>query len=149
MLAVVTVRPRLCAEGPEAALQLRLDHIYAWEATADGNGFCLRLSEGDIQVIPTPSRVLGRISPVFPRFLRVFTVSTRRFQRATSRNPGTRNSRHRRSIRRKYRFSGRANSGCWERMADRRASGPYRARPKPFPAFSLLQKMASREVLDF
>ena len=49
MLAVVTVRPRLCAEGPEAALQLRLDHIYAWEATADGNGFCLRLSEGDIQ----------------------------------------------------------------------------------------------------
>ena len=49
MLAVLTVRPRLCAEGPEAALQLRLDHIYAWEATADGNGFCLRLSEGDIQ----------------------------------------------------------------------------------------------------
>ena len=37
----------------------------------------------DRQVIPTPSHVLGRISPIFPpvfsRFLRVFTVSTRRF----------------------------------------------------------------------
>jgi len=48
------------------------------------------------QVIPTPLHVLGRISPifspVFPRFLRVFTVSTRRFQRAQNRNPGPRNS---------------------------------------------------------
>jgi len=35
------------------------------------------------QVIPTPSHVLGRISPILspfsPRFLRVFTASTRRF----------------------------------------------------------------------
>ena len=31
--------------------------------------------------------------PVFSRFLRVFTASTRRFQRAPSRNPGPRNSR--------------------------------------------------------
>ena len=48
------------------------------------------------QVIPTPSHVLGRISPIFPpffpRFLRVFTVSTRRFQRAQNRNPGPRDS---------------------------------------------------------
>ena len=32
--------------------------------------------------------------PVFPRLLRVFTVSTRRFQRAPHRNPEPRNSRH-------------------------------------------------------
>ena len=48
------------------------------------------------QVIPTPLHVLGRISPIFspffPVFLRVFTVSTRRFQRAQNRNPGPRNS---------------------------------------------------------
>eukprot|EP01045_Picozoa_sp_COSAG04_P000640 COSAG04_NODE_16_length_40397_cov_59.653677_19_plen_233_part_00 len=48
------------------------------------------------QVIPTPLYVLGRISPrnfsVFSRFLRVFTVSPRRFQRAASRSPGPRNS---------------------------------------------------------
>ena len=48
------------------------------------------------QVIPTPLHVLGRISPIFPpffpRFLRVFTVSTRRFQRAQNRNPGPRDS---------------------------------------------------------
>ena len=35
---------------------------------------------------------LAHFCPVFPRFLRVFTVSTRRFQRAPSRNPGPRNS---------------------------------------------------------
>ena len=49
------------------------------------------------KVIPTPSHFLGRISPIFspffPVFLRVFTVSTRRFQQAPSRNPGPRNSR--------------------------------------------------------
>ena len=32
--------------------------------------------------------------PRFPRLLRVFTVSPTRFQRAPSRNPGPRNSRH-------------------------------------------------------
>eukprot|EP01045_Picozoa_sp_COSAG04_P014822 COSAG04_NODE_1131_length_8130_cov_99.963641_2_plen_231_part_00 len=36
---------------------------------------------------------LAHFSPVFSRFLRVFTVSPRRFQRAASRNPGPRNSR--------------------------------------------------------
>ena len=35
---------------------------------------------------------LAHFFPVFPRFLRVFTVSPRRFQRATSRNPGPRDS---------------------------------------------------------
>ena len=35
---------------------------------------------------------LAHFPPVFSRFLRVFTVSTRRFQRAPSRNPGPRNS---------------------------------------------------------
>ena len=49
-----------------------------------------------LQVIPTPLHVLGRISPIFPpvfsRFLRVVTVSPRRFQRAQNRNPGPRNS---------------------------------------------------------
>ena len=47
----------------------------------------------------------------------VFTASTRRFQRATSQNPGPRNSRHGRPNRMKNRFTGLANSGCWERMA--------------------------------
>ena len=36
---------------------------------------------------------LAHSFPVFPRFLRVFTGSTRRFQRAPSRTPGPRNSR--------------------------------------------------------
>ena len=35
---------------------------------------------------------LAHFFPVFSRFLRVFTVSTRRFQRAQNRNPGPRNS---------------------------------------------------------
>ena len=35
---------------------------------------------------------LAHFPPVFPRFLRVFTVSARRFQRAASRNPGPRGS---------------------------------------------------------
>ena len=45
-----------------------------------------------LQVIPTPSHVLDRISPicfpVSPRVLRVFAVSPRRFQLSPSRNPG-------------------------------------------------------------
>ena len=35
---------------------------------------------------------LAHFPPVFPRFLRVFPVSPRRFQRAQNRNPGPRNS---------------------------------------------------------
>ena len=56
------------------------------------------LSSKWLQVIPPlPSLFtllrpyLAHFPPVFPRFLRVFTVSTRRFQRAPSRNPGPRN----------------------------------------------------------
>ena len=51
---------------------------------------------GAPQVIPTPSHVLDRISPIFSPcflvFLRVFTASTRRFQRAPSRSPWPRDS---------------------------------------------------------
>ena len=46
------------------------------------------------QVIPTPSHFrpyLAQFSPVFSQFLRVVTISPRRFQRAPSRNPGPRN----------------------------------------------------------
>ena len=44
------------------------------------------------QLIPPVLSLFTRISPIFPpSFLRVFTVSTRRFQRAPSRNPGPRN----------------------------------------------------------
>jgi len=43
----------------------------------------------------TPFRpYLARCPPVVSCFLRVFTVSTRRLQRAASQNPGPRNSRH-------------------------------------------------------
>ena len=54
------------------------------------------LEEALRQVIPTPSHFSGPVSPIFPpvspRLLRVFTVSTTRFQRAPSRNPGPRHS---------------------------------------------------------
>ena len=66
---------------------------------------------------------LAHFLPVFSRCLRVFTASPRRFQRAPSRSPGPRNSRHRCPNSRKHRFSGRANSGCSERMGGSRSSG--------------------------
>ena len=47
------------------------------------------------QVIPTFTcfrPFLAHFSPFFPRFLRVFTASARRFQRAASRSPGPRDS---------------------------------------------------------
>lgn len=47
--STVTVQPSLSSAGPSAAvLKLRLDQLYAWESTADGRGFCFRLSEGDV-----------------------------------------------------------------------------------------------------
>ena len=52
----------------------------------------LRALEGDPDSF-TPFRpYLAHFFPVSPRFLRVFTVSTRRFQRAPSRSPGPRDS---------------------------------------------------------
>ena len=43
-------------------------------------------------VVPARSPHLAHSIPVFPPFLRVFTVSPRRPQRAASRNPGPRDS---------------------------------------------------------
>ncbi len=83
----------------DSLLQLRMRLQPAMEAArqlprADAQA-ALRSGAG-VQVIPTESHLLDRISPIFspffPRFLRVFTVSPRRFQRAASRNPGPRNS---------------------------------------------------------
>ena len=54
------------------------------------------LSAFDLAKVPGPSSFallrpyLAHFLPVFSRFLRVFTVSTRRFQRAPSRSPGPR-----------------------------------------------------------
>ena len=78
----------------KAARETRIDELLI--DTQDFNYLIHRLlTKG--KVIPTPSYLLDRISPifVFSRFLRVFTVSTRRFQRAASRNPAPRNSWHR------------------------------------------------------
>eukprot|EP01045_Picozoa_sp_COSAG04_P001566 COSAG04_NODE_53_length_30631_cov_16.782261_19_plen_148_part_00 len=61
---------------------------------------------------------LAHSFPVFPRFLRVFTASSRRFQRAASRNPGPRNSRRRGS---EHRFAAVGLT-------------PAIALPTPFPA---------------
>ena len=67
--------------------------LYTFASSAN----LLRFWEASVvQVIPTPLHVLDRISPivspVFSRFLCVFTVSPRRFQRAQNRNPGPSNS---------------------------------------------------------
>ena len=53
-------------------------------------GWCARLP-GDPDSFARFRPYLAHFSPVFSRFLRVFTVSPRRFQRAPSRNPGPRN----------------------------------------------------------
>ena len=51
-----------------------------------------RLLPGDPDSFTRFRPYLAHFPPVFSRFLRVFTVSTRRFQRAQNRNPGPRNS---------------------------------------------------------
>jgi len=65
-------------------------------ATAPRSGCPYQMLAPPLAGDPDSSRLLDRISPipppVFSRFLRVFTVSPRRFQRAASRNPGPRNS---------------------------------------------------------
>ena len=67
---------------------------------------------------------LAHFLPVFPRFLRVFTVSPRRNElQAGIQGQGT--------VARapKHRFSGLANSGCWERMAGKRGTPRWSSRP--------------------
>jgi len=55
---------------------------------SDGRVF----GQGDPDAFTRFRPYLAHFFPVFPRFLRVFTVSTRRFQRAQNRNPGPRDS---------------------------------------------------------
>ena len=68
------------------------------------------------QVIPTPSHVLDRISPIFPPFFPVFcAVSPSR--RGGSNEPQA-GAQGQETVARapKHRFAGPANSGCSERM---------------------------------
>ena len=62
---------------------------------ATGDGICDTVWQQVIPPVPSFFTLLrpylAHFFPVFSRFLRVFTVSTRRFQRAPSRNPGPRN----------------------------------------------------------
>ena len=68
------------------------------------------------QVIPNPSRVLGRISPIFPPFFPVFCAFSPS-RRGGSNEPKTGTQGHETVSRApKQRFSGLANSGCSERM---------------------------------
>ena len=83
--AVSTERPGLPDRVQETTL-------VCMQESSGTEGLLAALSVRDGQVIPTPSHFLEHISPIFPPFsprvLRVFTVSTRRFQRAASRYPG-------------------------------------------------------------
>ena len=54
--------------------------------------FCSQLIPPVLSLFTRFRPYLGHFFPVFSRFLRVFTVSPRRFQRAQNRNPGPRNS---------------------------------------------------------
>ena len=104
-LEISALEEELAAE--EAALTARLppppaDEAAVGEGAGGGAGVGAEgEAAGGLQVIrPVLSLFtllrpyLAHFLPVFPRFLRVFTVSTRRFQQAPSRNPGPRNSRH-------------------------------------------------------
>eukprot|EP01045_Picozoa_sp_COSAG04_P033050 COSAG04_NODE_6690_length_1277_cov_0.829372_1_plen_289_part_00 len=69
-----------------------------------------------VKVIPTPPHFLDRISPIFPPFFPFFA----RFHRLaetvpTSHKPEPRAKKQPARVS-KHRFSGLANSGCWERM---------------------------------
>eukprot|EP01045_Picozoa_sp_COSAG04_P000015 COSAG04_NODE_1_length_58448_cov_23.476478_15_plen_287_part_00 len=75
------------------------------------------------QVIPTPSHVLGRISPIFSPFFPVFCAFSPS-RRGGSNEPKTGIQGHETVSRApKHRFSGPANSGCSERMAVHHAGG--------------------------
>ena len=68
------------------------------------------------QVIPTPLHVLGRISPIFSPFFPVFCAFSPS-RRGGSNEPKTGIQDQETASRApKHRFSGLANSGCWERM---------------------------------
>ena len=68
------------------------------------------------QVIPTPLHVLDRISPIFSPFFPVFCAFSPS-RRGGSNEPKTGTQGHETVSRApRHRFSGLANSGCWERM---------------------------------
>ena len=125
---------RVVIQACWAPLKLRCKHAKAAHSftaprsatAADSSAGGCQSDRRSPQVIPTPSHLLDHISPIsspfVSRFLRVFTASPRRFQRATSQNPGPRNSRHGCPNSRKHRFGGRANSGCSERMVEPRSA---------------------------
>ena len=66
--------------------------LLAQQQHGHNNGRQLRMP-GDPDSFTRCKPYLAHFYPVFSRFLRVFTVSPRRFQRAQNRNPGPRNSR--------------------------------------------------------
>ena len=70
-----------------------------------------------LQVIPTPSHFLGRISPIFPPFFPVFCAFSPS-RRGGSNEPQA-GAQGQETVARapKHRFAGLANSGCSERMA--------------------------------
>ena len=79
------------------------------------------------QVIPTPSHLLDRISPIFPPFFLVFCACSPS-RRGGSNEPKT-GIQGQETVSRapKHRFGGPANSGRWERMGglDPTARGPH------------------------
>ena len=77
--------------------------------------FCklIHCSESNRKVIPTPSHVLDRISPIFFPFSPFFA----RFHRLAQTVPTSRKPEPRAENSRKHRVSGLANSGCWQRRA--------------------------------
>ena len=90
-----------------------LDRANTSMVAAGGRGIYLITD----QVIPTPSHLLDRISPIFsPSFLVFCAFSPSR--RGGSNEPKT-GTQGRETVARapKHRFAGRANSGCSERMA--------------------------------
>ena len=105
---IVTMRARplrpASGSGPSAALPAQSTPVLA-EANSYG-GRRNQLIPPVLSLFTRFRPYLAHFSPVFSRFLRVFTVSTRRFQQAQSQNPGPRNSRHGHPNSRKHRFSG-------------------------------------------
>ena len=89
--------------------------------------------ESDLyQVIPTPSRLLDRISPIFPPFFPVFCVFSPS-RRGGANEPKT-GIQGQETVSRapKHRFAGLANSGCSERMA----AGPETDDPQALMDFA-------------